>query len=297
MVTKTGRLLWVDDDHFMMRPFAHLLNSLGYNNFVLLTGDTAGHDAVNMVRSEQFAVVITDRRMPNVDGFSVAEAVRQADKELGRPLTPVIMVTIGDVIKNKDKNGPTFEWVHDCTNIWEVDVTKRAAELSVTMLVKPVAKETLQGVLQTYVSPSGRSSSTAANEPAVDSACMKAFLKAAFEQINLEKNAHGVSRGITMRANQIEMTAEKGLGFNFWSWYDEPHRAAQRAKNTRFTRCEPPCPPATTADPHARLRIKYLHAGHERRAAPHLAQVQGAVALSSIDPGHSGTTKAGRKRT
>jgi CheY-like chemotaxis protein len=239
MSKNTSRILWVDDDRFMMKAFANLLNSLGYSNFVLLTGDTAGQDAVNMLRSEQFDVVITDRRIPNVDGFAVAEAVRHADEELGRPHTPVLMVTVGDVIKqiSKDKKGPNFEWVHNSKNIWEVGIIKREEELSVTTLAKLVTKTKLQSALKTCASPSGRRSSITADDPVVDPSCIKAFLKPFFEQLMQQNIAPGINTDMVKRTTQLEMTAEKRVLLNFWSWYDEPHRAAQRVRNIRFTRC------------------------------------------------------------
>jgi CheY-like chemotaxis protein len=245
MNSKQGRILWVDDDRFMARAFAHLLNSLGYSNFVLVTGESAGQDAVNIVRTEPFDIIITDRRMPTVDGFSVAEAVRQVDAELGRPQTPMLMVTIRDVMKrvSKENNQPVLDWLNSSGEMWEVEVRQRAEELSINLLVKPIGKDRLHDALRTYMSSqTSRSKPLISRSPFVDPNRMRCFLKAFFEQLEHENSFSGGVAVAGTSMNQLEMTPRpchrEEMRFSFWTWYDEPHRAEERLRNTRYTKSE-----------------------------------------------------------
>ena len=64
------KILWADDDRFMITAFSQMLGNIGCTNHSVVSGATAGEDAVKLIQSQHYDVVITDRRMPHVDGFS-----------------------------------------------------------------------------------------------------------------------------------------------------------------------------------------------------------------------------------
>lgn len=83
-MSKAERLLIVDDDQLMRTALYESLSSFGYEV------DTAenGADALVKFREGQFAVVITDMRMPGMSGMDVLRGVKRIS-----PQTPVILIT------------------------------------------------------------------------------------------------------------------------------------------------------------------------------------------------------------
>jgi len=79
-----SKLLIVDDERSMRDFLAILLKKEGHD--VVAASD--GADAVKAVQSEIFDLVITDMRMPGVDGMGVLKAVKELSPE-----TAVIMIT------------------------------------------------------------------------------------------------------------------------------------------------------------------------------------------------------------
>jgi len=80
----TGRILIVDDDPHFLRVLARILSG---ENF-LVTSAGGACDALELVKSAQFDLIISDLRMPECDGLSFLEALRQGGKNV-----PVIILT------------------------------------------------------------------------------------------------------------------------------------------------------------------------------------------------------------
>jgi CheY-like chemotaxis protein len=83
------RVLIVDDDSNVVRILRSVLEGDGH----LVTEATGGEEAIEIIRAASgrdggFQVVITDLGMPVVDGWRVAEAVKQASPE-----TRVLLLT------------------------------------------------------------------------------------------------------------------------------------------------------------------------------------------------------------
>ena len=75
-------ILVVDDEANIRRVLATKLRRAGYRVVVAATGE----DAKRAVDEQSIAAVLTDLRMPGVDGFALLEHVRER-----APATPVIM--------------------------------------------------------------------------------------------------------------------------------------------------------------------------------------------------------------
>jgi two-component system response regulator AtoC len=80
----TGRILIVDDDPHFLRVLTRILSG---ENFVV-TPAGAACDALELVKSAQFDLIISDLRMPECDGLSLLESLRQAGNDI-----PVIILT------------------------------------------------------------------------------------------------------------------------------------------------------------------------------------------------------------
>lgn len=83
-MTNTERLLVVDDDQSMRAALYESLSSCGYD---VETAEN-GVDALAKFKEGQFAVVVTDMRMPMTSGMDVLRGVKRIS-----PKTPVILIT------------------------------------------------------------------------------------------------------------------------------------------------------------------------------------------------------------
>jgi two-component system response regulator HydG len=78
------RILVVDDRPEMAEMIADDLSERGYDG----VATTSGHEAVRMLQTERVDVLVTDVRMPEVDGMALLSLSLQLD-----PSRPVIMMT------------------------------------------------------------------------------------------------------------------------------------------------------------------------------------------------------------
>jgi len=88
MSTQLGQsILLVDDERVNRELGASMIRSLGYN--VVCAKD--GFEALDLSGKQDFSLILMDIRMPRLDGFSTAEAIR--DREGNRPPTPIIALS------------------------------------------------------------------------------------------------------------------------------------------------------------------------------------------------------------
>jgi two-component system, response regulator, stage 0 sporulation protein F len=85
----TARILIVDDDPHFLRVLARILSG---ENF-LVTSAGGACDALELVRSAQFDLVISDLRMPECDGLNFLESLRRT----GNTAPVIILTAYGEV--------------------------------------------------------------------------------------------------------------------------------------------------------------------------------------------------------
>ena len=56
------KILWVDDEIHLLKPYIIYLEEKGYN----VTALNSGQDAVDMCKTEQFDIVFLDENMPGL---------------------------------------------------------------------------------------------------------------------------------------------------------------------------------------------------------------------------------------
>lgn len=83
------RILAVDDDGLVRKTLELLLKEAGYDP----TMAAGGQEALDLLPRQDFDLVITDIRMPGVDGLQVVQAVRDYCREMKKPLIPTIVLT------------------------------------------------------------------------------------------------------------------------------------------------------------------------------------------------------------
>ena len=83
------RILAVDDDGLVRRSLEILLRGAGYDPTVA----SGGQEALGFLSQRHFDLLITDIRMPGMDGLQVIQAVRQYCHEMKKQLIPEIVLT------------------------------------------------------------------------------------------------------------------------------------------------------------------------------------------------------------
>lgn len=83
------RILAVDDDGLVRRSLEILLREAGYDPTVA----SGGQEALGFLVQRHFDLLITDMRMPGMDGLQVIQAVRDYCRETKRPPIPEIVLT------------------------------------------------------------------------------------------------------------------------------------------------------------------------------------------------------------
>ncbi len=88
------KILIVDDEEVMRSLLEKILKREGYN--VIAAED--GQQAVEILRKEQVNLVISDMKMPRMDGFELLKHVKQEYPNIGI----IIMTAYGDTYTVKD---------------------------------------------------------------------------------------------------------------------------------------------------------------------------------------------------
>ncbi|MEO0184649.1 MAG: bifunctional response regulator/alkaline phosphatase family protein [candidate division WOR-3 bacterium] len=78
------KILWIDDEIDLLKPFIYLLNQEGYE----VKTATSGEDGIRIANQEVFDLVFLDEIMPGVDGLEVLKRIK-----LDNPQQIVVMVT------------------------------------------------------------------------------------------------------------------------------------------------------------------------------------------------------------
>ena len=78
----TEKILIVDDEQSMTQFLGIVLRKEGYQ----VASTNSGKDALEKVRGESFDAVITDIRMPGMDGIQLLEGIKKIDPLRTRPV-------------------------------------------------------------------------------------------------------------------------------------------------------------------------------------------------------------------
>ena len=82
---KKGKILIVEDEELISWSLKHSFERNGeYNVMCSYTGD----DAIQKLMEDEYDVVITDLRLPDIDGFGIVRKIRELTQS-----TPVIIIS------------------------------------------------------------------------------------------------------------------------------------------------------------------------------------------------------------
>ncbi len=81
------KILIAEDDKELRQLFTHVLTRQGYS----VRGVSDGKEALDAVANDYFDLIISDIMMPEIDGFELAEALRESGSTI-----PLLMITARD---------------------------------------------------------------------------------------------------------------------------------------------------------------------------------------------------------
>jgi two-component system response regulator (stage 0 sporulation protein F) len=87
-------ILIVDDESMMRNLLQKILRREGYKTFTAANGK----EALGVMASESVDIVISDLKMPEVDGFELLKSIKQLHPDVG----VIIMTAYGDTYTVKD---------------------------------------------------------------------------------------------------------------------------------------------------------------------------------------------------
>ena len=120
----TANILIVDDDHKSLVAMEALLSGTGRK----IVTAASGREALRWLLRQDFALILLDVRMPDVDGFETAELIRQNERTRH---IPIIFLSAIDTL--------------------EADVYRGVASGAVDYLFKPVVPEVLKSKVSVFV--------------------------------------------------------------------------------------------------------------------------------------------------
>lgn len=82
-------ILLIDDDQLVLQSLCAVLESQGYS----IEKARNGFEAIEKVQNQEFGLIISDIRMPGMDGIEVIQRLRQINEERNRKPVPEILIT------------------------------------------------------------------------------------------------------------------------------------------------------------------------------------------------------------
>jgi excisionase family DNA binding protein len=89
LTRKPGNILLIDDDTLVLKAVSKLLQLHGYS----VTAAESGQSALEKIKDAVFNLVITDIRMPGLDGIETIKRIREFNMDSNRPQAPEIIIT------------------------------------------------------------------------------------------------------------------------------------------------------------------------------------------------------------
>ena len=97
-----AKVLLVDDDRAALYALTEVLSDLPVR--LVLAG--SGEEALRQVLKQEFAAILLDVRLPNMDGFEVAAAIRSLERTRR---TPIIFMSANEDRRKKPRVGAVDE--------------------------------------------------------------------------------------------------------------------------------------------------------------------------------------------
>jgi len=86
---KPKNILLIDDDPLVLKTVGRLLQSHGYK----IEQAASGEEAIEKAQNSRFDLIISDIRMPGINGIETLKRIRDLNANANRPAIPEIIIT------------------------------------------------------------------------------------------------------------------------------------------------------------------------------------------------------------
>lgn len=93
------KILVIDDDKLILGTLKRLLTGEGYDVFIA----ESGSKALEKIKNDTFNLIITDIRMPGLDGIETLKEIRKYLAETNREPIPELVITGYDNDENRSR--------------------------------------------------------------------------------------------------------------------------------------------------------------------------------------------------
>ena len=83
------KILIIEDEQIITKSLQRLLKKEGYQVEI----SNNGADALEKIKNDDFNLIVSDIRMPDMDGIETIKAIRKYFVEQGKSLVPEILIT------------------------------------------------------------------------------------------------------------------------------------------------------------------------------------------------------------
>ena len=122
------RILVIDDEELVAESLKKLLKKSGYEVEIV----RSGKEAIEKIKESDYDLIVSDIRMPDINGVEVVKKIREYLKKEGKPAVPEILIT-GYASKENLEEAQKLEvadYIYKPFNIREfLEVVKRNLDL------------------------------------------------------------------------------------------------------------------------------------------------------------------------
>ncbi len=83
------KILVIDDEKLVTKTLQKLLKKEGYEAVIA----QSGQEALEHIKQQEFGLIVSDVRMPEMDGVETISAIREYLKQAGKPAVPELLIT------------------------------------------------------------------------------------------------------------------------------------------------------------------------------------------------------------
>ena len=203
---KKDRILWVDDEMDLLRPYILFLEEKGYE----VTTATNGKDAIELCQKESYDIIFLDENMPGLSGLETLAFIKDID-----PTVPMVMITKSEEenIMNMAIGSKIADYLTKPVNPSQILLT----------LKKNIHKKEIvtEHTTTTYQTEFGRIGMQI-NDSLTYENWVEVYKKLVYWELELAETDNGMDEMLKMQKTEANNTFTKFIRINYVDWFEHP---------------------------------------------------------------------------